>query len=889
MKSYDLRGGNAKKGARRQRKNSLLLGHSHGNVGQRAGICLLKAVVIFIAAFFVVNVQLFLMLPDDNGMHLNYPRGWSNGLFSYKTHTFTTCIVVGMFSRSTEFRLRQWQRDKFQKEFANFPKLDSKVKVQQRFSIAYNVENSSVMEDVYREQEEHGDIFLVHVQEKYQWLVGHVFEMLRQAVDLLNDGTCDAKFIVKTDSDVFVSLQNLVPVVQAMPISSTYFGLMSPNTPTHDLWTRIRGSFSYSFLPVWAVGQMYGMSADVAERLVQPEVEQTVLKRDIGYMFTEEDRSIGLALARSQTKVQNLLFLKGLYFFCEVQHISCLGYGKPIAIGVGIGLSGEGEQKMNNKLAMLEKVQSTIESCMYDPSYQVQDQFFLIDDAFLNSSAYEWLFEGCTQLPEESRLTLEAYHQRASVGYFDLHGRDKLEYECAESMYRSANPAVNQQVQDGLYIDARDHYLQWGHRTGEMSYFCPQKCFNSSDMKSCTMCDKEALYLKNYPDVKAVVDAGILESGLSHYENSGRAEGRSYSCYERFQEEGKGNSTGCLETFSRFIDDTSEIVLQWPVMGRKQVQTNPATCKAVLLIEGRDHKWMDYALRVHRRYTGPDWIFYLLGPPHVAAAWRKKYSGPMVTIVDLPKRYGNLSHYPEEINNVYRSKFLWNDVVQCEYVLVSQTDALLLRHGIEDFFEYSYVGSPVYPESFPTIDWRYLCAKTKNCGGNGGLSLRRRSECQRALETCSIPQHMYDEDVWYSACLAESGAKLPHPVIANRFSTGSKCQADSPFGVHKLWQNCKESTCAAILLMSQLYKDTYVDISSNRYCKEGEMTYLTENEDVKKLGLSAWEHYKSNGIHENRAWKCFDRLLDSRSQPKPFDLPKKLHSRSQGSKGWFVW
>ena len=171
------------------------------------------------------------------------------------------------------------------------------------------------------------------------------------------------------------------------------------------------------------------------------------------------------------------------------------------------------------------------------------------------------------------------------------------------------------------------------------------------------------------------------------------------------------------------------------------------------------------------------------------------------------------------------------------------------------------------------------------------MSLRRRSECQSALESCSIPQDLYDEDVWYSACLAESGKHLPHSIIANRFSTGSKCQVDAPFGVHKLWQNCKESTCVVVLMMSQLYKDTYGDKGSDKYCSEGNMTYLYENEDVKRSFSDGWVHYQKYGKGENRMWKCMDQLIDPSSLPQPYDLPKAALSRkTQRSQGdWVVW
>jgi hypothetical protein len=205
------------------------------------------------------------------------------------------------------------------------------------------------------------------------------------------------------------------------------------------------------------------------------------------------------------------------------------------------------------------------------------------------------------------------------------------------------------------------------------------------------------------------------------------------------------------------------------------------------------------------------------------------------------------------------------------------------------------VGSPIYPDSLPATDWRYLCTKNKECGGTGGLSFQRRLECQLALQSCKIPQEVYDEDVWYSACLAEMGKRqLPHPTIANRFSTGSKCQADNPFGVHKLWEHCKESTCAVSLMNSQLYRDIFDDKNSHRKCNEGEINYQTQYKDVARSlhgNSSAWDHFQMHGKIENRVYKCLNLLEKAGPKADPFDLPALVRTVQYKDQkgGWFVW
>jgi hypothetical protein len=321
----------------------------------------------------------------------------------------------------------------------------------------------------------------------------------------------------------------------------------------------------------------------------------------------------------------------------------------------------------------------------------VEDQFFLIDDdeSFLNSTSQHLLLDGCATWNEEGRTLYNEYTRNSVAASLELNGdgNTSSDFGCAETMYRVAHPDVDQLIQSGVFSSARDHYLKQGHRSSGMHYFCPQNCDKRGNKTRCTTCDnnKETMMYfqqqQGRPNVKEAVNAGVFRSGLAQNKTSGLAKGRfPYSCYHRFEEEGWGDAKGCLVTFLCFINATSNIVSKWPVTGQTiGEEIDLDTCKALLLIEGRDRKVMDYVLRVHRRCIGPEWMFCLIGPPPVAAKWREKYSGPMVTIIDLPERFENISNQdPDELNALYRSRYLWDEIVQCEYVLVTQTDALLL-------------------------------------------------------------------------------------------------------------------------------------------------------------------------------------------------------------------
>jgi hypothetical protein len=132
----------------------------------------------------------------------------------------------------------------------------------------------------------------------------------------------------------------------------------------------------------------------------------------------------------------------------------------------------------------------------------------------------------------------------------------------------------------------------------------------------------------------------------------GSAEGRVWSCQSKHLPPGKGSKQECYDTFSSFIKMATPHMGAWQVSGAKDFQINPPSCNALVFAEGRDHAWMTFSLKTHRRYLGPYWMFYLIGPKLVTDIWREVYLGPMITIVTIPEHLGNLSNYPDDYNKL---------------------------------------------------------------------------------------------------------------------------------------------------------------------------------------------------------------------------------------------
>lgn len=104
-------------------------------------------------------------------------------------------------------------------------------------------------------------------------------------------------------------------------------------------------------------------------------------------------------------------------------------------------------------------------------------------------------------------------------------------------------------------------------------------------------------------------------------------------------------------------------------------------------------------------------------------------------------------------NNLLKSKNFWNKIKE-ENILIFQEDSRLLREGIEDFYEYDYIGATW--DFYPFV-------------GNGGLSFRHKSAMLKVLEVCN-PENDINEDVYFAWGCNVLKLNLAPVHIANKFS-----------------------------------------------------------------------------------------------------------------------
>lgn len=110
-----------------------------------------------------------------------------------------------------------------------------------------------------------------------------------------------------------------------------------------------------------------------------------------------------------------------------------------------------------------------------------------------------------------------------------------------------------------------------------------------------------------------------------------------------------------------------------------------------------------------------------------------------------------------DYNRLLTSKSFWEKIEE-ENILIFQEDSRLLREGIEDFYEWDYVGAAW---NFPP----YV--------GNGGLSFRKKSAMLKVIDSINWTSEI-NEDIFFAHGCNALRLKLAPIDIANQFSCETK-------------------------------------------------------------------------------------------------------------------
>jgi hypothetical protein len=152
-----------------------------------------------------------------------------------------------------------------------------------------------------------------------------------------------------------------------------------------------------------------------------------------------------------------------------------------------------------------------------------------------------------------------------------------------------------------------------------------------------------------------------------------------------------------------------------------------------------------------------------------------------VHLIKYPYHNTTITDY----NNLLKSEEFWNKI-DSENILVFQTDSCILRHGIDDFLLYDYIGAP----------WSKL--KEGEFVGNGGFSLRKKSSMLDVIENQNTTQ-ILAEDIFFSKYIDNK----PSFEIAGNFSVEDVYNTN-PFGLHQ--------PKISLNLLTELFNNSYKNI-----------------------------------------------------------------------------
>ena len=210
------------------------------------------------------------------------------------------------------------------------------------------------------------------------------------------------------------------------------------------------------------------------------------------------------------------------------------------------------------------------------------------------------------------------------------------------------------------------------------------------------------------------------------------------------------------------------------------------TNKSAVIIEPRESKnlYLEYAIRNIMFFLGEEWNLYIFHGIQNASFVKEKFEKTNAFLVDLETHDLHIDEY----NNLLTSEKFWNQI-EGENILIFQEDSLLCRDGIEEFLEYDYVGAP-WP-----ID--KIHNNPDLSGGNGGLSLRRKSAILQSLRSYQrAPQ--IPEDIFFVNALYRLKCNIAPREVCKKFSI-ERIYHDNPLGMHAPHKWMDESRIIPIL------------------------------------------------------------------------------------------
>ncbi|KAL0857994.1 hypothetical protein Bca101_063148 [Brassica carinata] len=220
-------------------------------------------------------------------------------------------LLVGVFSTGNNFKRRMALR----RSWMQYEAVRS-GEVAVRFLIGLHT-NEQVNLEMWREAKAYGDIQFMPFVDYYGLL-----SLKTVALCILGTKVIPAKYIMKTDDDAFVRIDELLLSLKNKPSSALLYGLISfdssPDREQGSKWYIRKEEWPLGSYPPWAHGPGYIISQDIAKFVVKGHRE-----RDLR-LFKLEDVAMGIWIQQFNQTVKRVKYMNDKRFHnsgCESNYI----------------------------------------------------------------------------------------------------------------------------------------------------------------------------------------------------------------------------------------------------------------------------------------------------------------------------------------------------------------------------------------------------------------------------------------------------------------------------------------------------------------------------------------------------------------------------------------
>lgn len=221
-------------------------------------------------------------------------------------------MLIGVFSTGNNFERRMALR----RSWMQYEAIRS-GNVAVRFFIGLH-KNKQVNFQLWKEAQAYGDIQLMPFVDYYSLLT-----LKTVAICILGTQILPAKYIMKTDDDAFVRVDEVLSSLKGKKVSNgLLYGLISfessPNRDKDNKWYISAEEWPHKSYPPWAHGPGYIISKDIAKFVVQGH-QQRVLQ-----LFKLEDVAVGIWIEQFKEQGHKVQCISDERFYnagCETNYI----------------------------------------------------------------------------------------------------------------------------------------------------------------------------------------------------------------------------------------------------------------------------------------------------------------------------------------------------------------------------------------------------------------------------------------------------------------------------------------------------------------------------------------------------------------------------------------